>query len=106
MVGGVVSLDPGRFWRITRHALTRTLWLAQFSPAPWRLPAQRCLDEMLSYAASPSFDELLRQLACGDEQLGAPRGPIGARPVIGRGRRRRDHVCFTRQAPRAIERWH
>jgi len=30
------------------------------------------LDEMLSYAASPSFDELLRQLASGAAQQGAP----------------------------------
>ena len=128
VVGGVVSLDPGGFWRgwevqafyasiyvsirlvrllqpvmpfITRHALTRSLLLAQFSPRPWRLPAQLCLDEMRNYAASPSFDELLRQLAYGEEQLGAPRGSITAPLAIGWGRH--DRVCFTRQAARAVE---
>ena len=127
-VGGVTSLDPGGFWRgwerhafyasifvsirlvrllqpampfITRHALTRALMFAQFSPHPGRLPADVCLDEMRNYAASPSFDELLENLAYGEPQLGAPRGSISAPLVIGWGRH--DLVCFTRQAPRALE---
>jgi pimeloyl-ACP methyl ester carboxylesterase len=127
VLGGVVALDPGGFWRgwerhafyasiyvsirlvrllqpvmpfMMSHALTRTMLLAQFSPRPWQLPAQLCLDEMRSYAASPSFDEVLRQLAYGEEQRGAPRGSINAPLVIGWGRR--DRVCFTRQAARAL----
>ena len=125
VLGGVVSLDPGGFWRgwerhafyasiwlsirlvrllqpampaIARHALSRTLLLAQFSARPGHLPAQVVLDEMRSFAASPSFDELLRQLAYGEAQQGAPRGSIGAPLVIGWGRH--DRVCFPRQARR------
>ena len=75
VLGGVVSLDPGGFWQgwqrhavyasiyasirlvralqpvmpfITRHAVTRSLLLAQFSAHPWRLAPQVCLDEMRS----------------------------------------------------------
>jgi len=59
------------------------------------------LDEMLSYAASPSFDELLRQLASGAAQQGAPLDSIEHPLVIGWGRR--DRVCFPRQAKRALE---
>lgn len=127
VAGGVVALDPGGFWRgwerhafyasvwasirlvrllepalpfATRHAFTRTLLFAQFSARPWRLPATLCLDELRSFVASPSFDELLHALAYGDVQQGAPRGSIGAPLVIGWGRR--DRVCFPRQATRAI----
>ena len=127
-LGGVVSLDPGGFWQgwqrhafyasiyasirlvrllqpampfITRHALSRSLLLAQFSARPWRLAPQTCLDEMRSYAASPSFDELLWQLAYGEPQQGAPRGSIKSPLVIGWGKR--DRLCFTSQAKRALE---
>ena len=127
VLGGVVSLDPGGFWQgwqrhafyasiyasirlvrllqpampfITRHAVTRTLLLAQFSARPWRLAPQVCLDEMRSYAASPSFDELLWHLAYGETQLVAPRGSIAAPLVIAWGRH--DRVCFTSQAKRAM----
>lgn len=58
------------------------------------------LEEMHSYAASPSFDELLHELAYGAEQEGLPsdsaRGPI----VIGWGRQ--DWVCLPRQSARSI----
>ena len=123
VLGGVVSLDPGGFWQgwqrhavyasiyasirlvralqpvmpfITRHAVTRSLLLAQFSAHPWRLAPQVCLDEMRSYAASPSFDELLNQLAYGETQQAAQRGSIKAPLVIGWGRH--DRVCFPGQA--------
>lgn len=128
VLGGVVSLNPGGFWQgwqrhafyasiyasirlvrllqpampfITRHAFTRTLLLAQFSARPWRLAPQVCLDEMRSYAASPSFDELLWQLAYGETQQAAPRGSIRDRLVIGWGRH--DRVCFTSQAKLAMD---
>lgn len=128
VLGGVVALDPGGFWRgwerhafyasiyasirlvrllrpalpfITRHAFTRALLFAQFSAHPSRLPPKLVLEEMQSYLASPSFDELLHQLAYGEVQQGAPRGSIAAPLVIGWGRR--DRVCFTGQAARAIE---
>lgn len=126
VVGGVVSLDPGGFWTrrqvafffgsinlsvklvralqpvmpaITSSAIGRTLLLAQFSAAPWKLSSDVVLDEMKTFAASPSFDELLRNLAWGETQRGAPRGTIKKPLVIGWGRR--DYVCFPSQARRA-----
>ncbi len=128
VVGAVVSLDPGGFWRgwerrffgtsvalsihlirllqplmpfLTGNPLTRTLLFAQFSAHPWRLSSEVSLAEMRSFAASPSIDELLRQLVDGPVQeglvVGTARGPI----TIGWGRQ--DHVCLPLQARRAIE---
>ncbi len=128
VLGAVVSLDPGGFWnewqrhvfyasvyasirlvralqpemrRITHNKATRTLLLAQFSARPWALSPRIVLDEMRSFAASASFDELLRQLAYGETQQGAPRGSITHPLVIGWGRR--DLVCVPGQARRAVE---
>lgn len=127
VLGSVVSLDPGGFWSgwqrhffyasiwlsirlvrrlqpampsIVRNAVTRSLLFAQFSVRPWAIPPQLALDEMRSYAASPSFDELLYRLAYGEEQQGAPRNSIAHPLVIGWGRH--DRVCFTSQAKRAL----
>jgi pimeloyl-ACP methyl ester carboxylesterase len=127
VLGAVVSLNPGGFWRgwerhvffasiyasirlvrllqpamplITTNDLRRSLLLAQFSAHPWTLSPQVTLDEMRSYAASPSFDELLYQLAYGETQQGAPRGSMKQPMVIGWGRQ--DHVCFPNQANRAM----
>ena len=126
--GSVVSLDPGGFWRgwerhaffaslalsirlvrvlqplmpaLTRNPIGRSLLFAQFSSRPWRIAPELALDEMRSYARSPVFDELLWQLAYGDEQRGAPAGSIRHPLVIGWGRR--DRVCFPWQARRALE---
>ena len=126
VVGAVVSLDPGGFWRgwerpffstsialsirlirllqpimplLTGNPVSRTLLFAQFSAHPWRLSPTVTLDEMRTFAASPSFDELLRNLVSGPDQQGmapgAARGPI----TIGWGRQ--DRVCLPRQAQRA-----
>ena len=127
VLGGVVSLDPGGFWSgwqrhffyasiwtsirlvrllqrpmpaIVSNAFTRSLLLAQFSARPWAIPPEVALTEMRSYAASPVFDELLCQLAYGEEQQGAPRHSIAHPLVIGWGRR--DRVCFPSQARRAL----
>ncbi len=127
VLGSVVSLDPGGFWRgwerhaffssiwlsiravralqplmpaIAHNGLARSLLLAQFSRRPWALDPAVVLDEMRSYARAPAFDELLERLAYGDEQQGAPRGSIEAPVVIGWGRN--DKVCFPRQARRAL----
>lgn len=127
VLGAVVSLDPGGFWRgwerhafyssifasirlvralqpvmpvLTGSAAGRTMLLAQFSAHPWKLPPQVTLDEMRSFAASRSFDELLRNLAYGEEQKGAPQNSIKHPLVIGWGRR--DRVCFPDQARRAL----
>lgn len=126
VLGSVVSLDPGGFWAgwqrhafyssiwasvrmvrllqpimpaLTRQVVTRTLLLAQFSAHPWRLSPRVVLSEMRSYAASPSFDELLWQLAYGETQEGAPPGLLEHPVLIGWGRR--DRVCFPSQARRA-----
>ncbi|MDQ6629360.1 MAG: hypothetical protein M3Z29_13100, partial [Pseudomonadota bacterium] len=128
VLGGVVSLDPGGFWQgwereafyasifasirlvrllgdalpfATRHVATRAALFAQFSAHPARLPAPLALDELQSYVAAPSFDELLRELAYGEAQQGAPQGSIPAAPIIGWGRH--DRVCFPSQAPRALD---
>lgn len=126
-VGAVVSLDPGGFWEgwqvpffyysvaasarlvrllqpvmpaITGSAVGRTVLLPQFSARPWKVPAQVALDEMRTFAAATNFDELLKQLAYGKKQEGAPRGSIKQPLVIGWGRQ--DRVCLPSQAPRAV----
>ncbi|GAB3299294.1 alpha/beta fold hydrolase [Hymenobacter tenuis] len=126
VVGAVVSLDPGGFWRgseipvfyysvafsvrlvrllrpvmpaITSHPVSRTLLFSQFSAHPWRLSSDVLLPEMHTFAASPSFDELLRSLAFGERQQGAPAGSLAQPVVIGWGRQ--DRVCFPAQAYRA-----
>jgi pimeloyl-ACP methyl ester carboxylesterase len=128
VLGAVVSLDPGGFWNdwqrhffydsiwfsirlvrllqplmpsLTRSPVGRTLLLAQFSARPWKLPPKLMLEEMRSYADSPSFDELPFQLAYGESQLGAYPHSIKAPLVIGWGRR--DRVCFPSHAKRALE---
>jgi pimeloyl-ACP methyl ester carboxylesterase len=127
IVGGAVALNPGGFWRgweryaffssiylsirllrllrpvlptVCANPLGRALLLAQFSARPTRLAPATVTDELCSYVASPAFDELLAQLAYGEEQLGAPRNSIAHPLVIGWGRR--DRVCFPRQARRAL----
>jgi pimeloyl-ACP methyl ester carboxylesterase len=129
IVGSTVSLDPGGFWRgwekayfrssiaasirlvralqpvmptISRSAVGRTLLLAQLSAHPSRLSPDLVLSEMCSFAASPSFDELLRSLVSGPEQQGIPPGS-GPPVTIGWGRK--DRVCLPRQAQRALERF-
>ena len=126
-LGAVVSLNPGGFWTgwqvpvfyysvaasvrlvrllqpvmpaITGHALGRTLLLPQFSVRPWQVPASVALTEMRSFARTRNFDELLRQLAYGKKQEGAPRGSISAPLVIGWGRQ--DRVVLPSQAGRAL----
>lgn len=128
VLGAVISLDPGGFWRgweipffyntiavsirlvrllqpvmpkIADSAIGRSLLLVQFSSRPYKLPSQLVLDEMRSYAACPSFDELLRNLAYGEKQKGSPVNSIRNPLVIAWGRN--DRVCFPRQAKRAIK---
>jgi len=127
VLGAVVALDPGGFWRgwerhvffgsiwasiravralqplmpaIASSRIGRTLLLAQFSARPWRLAPSVVLDEMRTYAASPVFDELLDELAHGRTQEGAPAGSIRSPLFIGWGRQ--DRICLPRQAARAV----
>ena len=130
VVGGIVSLDPGGFWQswqvpffyhtvnlsvklvralqpvmpqISRSAIGRTLLLAQFSARPWRLSPEIVLDEMRSFAESPVFDELLYNLAYGEEQKGAPKNSIKKPLIIGWGKR--DRVCLSSQSKLALEKF-
>ncbi len=128
VVGATVSLDPGGFWRgwerpffgasvglsirlvrllqpimplLTGNPVGRALLFAQFSAHPWRLSPTVTLDEMRSFAASPSFDDLLHQLVAGPAQQGAEAGATRGPIVIGWGRQ--DRVCLPRQAARAAD---
>lgn len=84
---------------LTASPVGRTLLLSQLSARPWRLPAKVTLDEMRSYATSPSFDAVLHELVHGPPQPGAASTP---QPVaIGWGRQ--DRVCLPSQASRAQE---
>ena len=130
VVGSVVSLDPGGFWQgwqvpffyhtvnlsvklvralqpvmpqISWSAIGRTLLLAQFSARPWRLSPEIVLDEMRSFAESPVFDELLYDLAYGEEQKGAPKNLIKKPLTIGWGKR--DRVCLSSQSKLALEKF-
>lgn len=125
VVGNVVSLDPGGFWEgwersffftsialtirlvralqplmpaLTGNPLTRALLFVQFSDRPSSIPARLALNEVRTFAASPSFDPLLQSLVAGPRQQGTPRPP--GRIAIGWGRQ--DRVCFPPQAQRAL----
>jgi pimeloyl-ACP methyl ester carboxylesterase len=125
-VGTTVALDPGGFWTsreqklfgasvklsvllvralrpvlpaLVGNPVTRTLLLAQFSAAPWRLDGGVALRELQRYAAAPSFDAALDELARGPRQEGMPAGTARGPILLGWGRR--DLVTLPRQAPRA-----
>lgn len=130
IVGSAVALDPGGFWKglethffytsiafsirlvrllnaigllpaITKYAVSRSLLFAQFSAHPWKLSARLVLDELRSYVAAPSFDELLYNLAYGEKQKGCRSGFIKHPLVIGWGKQ--DRICLPSQAKRALE---
>src|SRR4028119_1133630 len=130
VLGAVVSLNPGGFWQgwqipffyhsinlsiklvrllqpvmpaVTGNAISRSLLFAQFSARPWRITPQVALVEMRSFAASPVFDELLYNLAYGEEQKGAATGAIERPLIIGGGRR--DRVCLPSQSKLALEKF-
>lgn len=125
VLGNVVSLDPGGFWRgwertffslsiefsialiraiqpiapfLTGNPLTRSLLFAQFSAHPWSLTQRTTLHELRSFAAARSFDPLLKSLTNGPEQIGTASTP--GRIVIGWGRQ--DRVCLPTQAKRVL----
>lgn len=122
--GDCVALDPGGFWRgwetrffhttiaasirlvrglqpvmpfLSRHAVTRTLLLAQLSARPWALAPEVVLTEMRSFAATRVFDDMVHELANGPLQAGTDTTP--GRVTIGWGRR--DRLLLPRQAHRA-----
>lgn len=123
--GPVVALDPGGFWtgwerryfhvtiaasakllrllqphlpKIAKSAAGRSLLLAQLSAHPVRLDPEMVGQELRSYARTPTFDALTRDLATGPMQRG-PSGPLAGPVTIGWGRH--DRLCLTRQAARA-----
>ncbi|WP_127782136.1 alpha/beta fold hydrolase [Rhodococcus sp. X156] len=130
--GTVVALDPGGFWnaqqarflkgsliasiglvrriqpalpRLSTSAAGRSVLLAQFAAAPWKLPAELVLQELQGFTAeaSPSLDEALHALAEGPLQAGAdPSVPHGT-VVLGWGRQ--DRVTLPSQAAVAAERF-
>lgn len=123
--GASVALDPGGFWEgwernyvqaslaasvavlrllspalpmVAHSAAARTPLLAQLSARPWALDGDLTQAELTSFAATPTFDALLSDLAFGPLQEGpaaAPSGPV----TIGWGRH--DRLCFPAQAERA-----
>ena len=128
VVGNVVSLDPGGFWEgwqrhffytsirasvglvrrlqkvmplFTDNPVGRTALFSQFSAHPWTLDPKVVLGEMRAYAASPSLDELLRNLAFGETQEGMQEGSATSPLVIGWGDR--DRVCFPSQSRLALK---
>jgi pimeloyl-ACP methyl ester carboxylesterase len=128
VAGTTISLDPGGFWKgwertffatsirlsirlvrmlqpviqlFTGNPVGRTILFSQFSPRPWHLSPVVTFEEMRSYAASPSFDELLRSLVDGPTQQGSLSTP---KPII-IGWGRNDRVCLPRQADRALDRF-
>lgn len=113
--GAVVALDPGGFWNdrqvkvfgttitasvalvsriqgllpfVTGNPVTRTLALAQFSAAPWKLPQDLVLRELRGFSekASPSLSDARKALINGPRQEGAPSGSLLGKVVIGWGR--------------------
>jgi pimeloyl-ACP methyl ester carboxylesterase len=125
VVGNVVALDPGGFWRgwertyfkitiglsgrllrairpllpkLARNAATRSALLAQLSVRPWALDAQVVSTELTSLSKTPTFDALVDDLAGGPAQVG-PAAPSTGRVVIGWGRQ--DRLCLPQQAGRA-----
>ena len=123
--GAVVALDPGGFWRgwertffrttisasirlvrglrrvlpaLARNRVGRTLLMAQLSASPWKLAPELISSELRSFADTPTFDALVRDLATGPMQQGTE--DSRTRIVIGWGRK--DRLCLPRQASRAL----
>jgi len=125
IVGNVVALDPGGFWRgwertffrvtigasgrllrvikarlpaLSKNTASRTALLAQLSARPWALDGQIVATELEGLSTTPTFDALVHDLATGPEQTGPAAIGVG-RVVIGWGKH--DRLCLPRQAARA-----
>ncbi|GGD44694.1 alpha/beta fold hydrolase [Erythrobacter arachoides] len=123
--GAVVALDPGGFWKgwertffrttisasialvrtlqpalpaIAGNGAGRTALMAQLSARPWALDPAIVVQELRSFARTPTFNALVKDLATGPAQQGpaATNAPV----VIGWGRK--DRLCLPRQAERAM----
>lgn len=125
LVGATVALAPGGFWSrgesrflkasllasrrfvqlsrpalpmLTRHAMGRAALLAQISARPARVSPAMALRELRSFAATPTFDALTRDLAEGPLQEGTDTTPAPVTIVWGR----KDRLLLPRQAERAV----
>ena len=123
--GAVVALDPGGFWQgwertffqttitasiavvramepalpaITNNVAGRTALMLQLSAKPWALDPSLVLNELRSFAGTPTFNALVEDLATGSTQEGPAR--TDAPMVIGWGRK--DRLCLPSQANRAM----
>ena len=74
--------------------------LAQLSARPWKLDGVIVATELKSFAATETFDALVRDLAIAPEQEG-PAAETSRPVVIGWGRQ--DRLCLPRQSARAME---
>jgi pimeloyl-ACP methyl ester carboxylesterase len=124
-VGATIALDPGGFWRgwertyfrvtlsasirlvrglrpalptLARSAVSRSMLLAQLSARPWKLDGEIVATELKSFAATETFDALVRDLSTAPEQQG-PAAEASQPVIIGWGRQ--DRLCLPRQAARA-----
>jgi pimeloyl-ACP methyl ester carboxylesterase len=126
LVGATVALAPGGFWndkerrylkaallaggklsRLTRRALPfltrykagRAALLAQISAKPGQVPPETALREPRSFADTPTFRDLVHDLADGpvQEGTGSTHGPVTI--VWGR----KDRLLVPRQAEQALE---
>lgn len=123
--GAAVALDPGGFWQgweriffratitasitlvramraalpaLTRTVAGRTSLMLQLSAKPWALDPGLVSNELISFADTPTFNALVRDLATGPMQQGpaATAAPV----VIGWGRK--DRLCLPQQASCAM----
>lgn len=126
LVGATVALAPGGFWNerearylkvsllasgkllrsirralpfLTRYKAGRAALLAQVSAAPGQVPAETALGELDSFAATATFDDLVRDLAEGPVQQGTESTPGPVAIVWGR----KDRLLLPRQAEQAIK---
>lgn len=125
LVGSTLALAPGGFWNtresrflkvsllasrrlvllsrpalpsLTCHAIGRAALLVQISARPAQVPSEMALRELQSFAATPSFDALTRDLADGPGQQGTDE--IRAPVTIVWGSK--DRLLLPRQANRAV----
>jgi pimeloyl-ACP methyl ester carboxylesterase len=125
LVGATVALAPGGFWNdkerrylkasllaggrlsrltrralpfLTRHKAGRAALLAQISAKPGRVPPETALRELRSFAATPTFADLVRDLAEGPVQEGTDSTPGPVTIVWGR----KDRLLLPRQAEQAV----
>ncbi|SFH36873.1 Pimeloyl-ACP methyl ester carboxylesterase [Palleronia marisminoris] len=96
--GGVARLASPALPMMTRHAAGRAALLAQISARPSQVPSDMALRELLSFAATPTFDALTRDLADGPVQEGTDKTREPVTIVWGR----KDRLLLPRQANRAV----